>query len=100
MAEGELHTRFEIQHTHVLSYRISRSANVGHEVNSCLIISFYKMSKKTSLLEVATKSLTFWYLCLSVVLVFVLSDRYIYELQIWILYIFIFMSSKIVVGTW
>lgn len=58
------------------------------------------MSKKTSLLEVATKSLTFWYLCLSVVLVFVLSDRYIYELQIWILYIFIFMSSKIVVGTW
>ena len=68
-----------------------------HEVKSRLTISFYKMVNKASLGEVIMKSLTFWYLCLSVTLLFFLSDRYIYELQIWIIYTFIFMSSKIVV---
>lgn len=60
--------------------------------------SFYTMVKKVPFADVVKKSLAFWYICLSIVLVFVLSDSYIYTLQLWLMYIFVFLTSKVVVG--
>ena len=56
------------------------------------------MIKKAKLSEIVAKSLTFWYLIASVVLVFILSDSSIFQYEIWLLYLFVFMSSKAVVG--
>lgn len=56
------------------------------------------MAKKAKITEIMAKSLAFWYLTASVVLVFLFCDKLIFQYEIWLLYVFIFMSSKIVVG--
>lgn len=55
------------------------------------------MSKKTTLTEIVSKSLLFWYLTASVTLVFVFAKNSIFEYEIWFIYVFIWMSAKAVV---